>query len=259
MSEDNVIDFNERATEKAREKAEAAGAERLMQDKGFKPMAKQVAKGKKVSQQAAFNAMVQMKDLMDGQGMAVQRLSQMLLMLEQTIQRIDMHFGVLMHILMEKDIFTEDDWKEGWNKHVVEPERQRVKDTAEAIKQDEETSEEDKFFSDVILKVLDFEFSEEVELEDGNKVDGGALQDFFLNRLLNPQFRRLVLDDVRKHIPDIPEFEPEVAKNEEVVATKHPECHYCGKPECPHCNPLPDDVENTDEDPEPDPPEAAVA
>lgn len=253
---DEVIDFQEKARERAQGTAEAAGAAQL--EDGFKPMAKQVKKGKKVTQQAAFNAMVQMKGLVDAQGGGMQKMSQMLLMMEQTVQRVDMHLGVLMHVLMDKELFTDEDWKNAWMKYVVEPERERVKEIATSMKEDEEASDEDAYFGDVILRVLEHKF-EDTEIE-GQPVEGGALQDFFLNRLLNPQFRRLVLDDVRKQLPDIPELTPETTEKAEVEAKEHPDCHYCGKADCLYCNPLPtDDTPDPEEDTEPDPPQEAAA
>jgi len=221
MSNDNVIPF--------------PGKEELAGMKSSTMVAKNVAKNKKVTQQQAFGALLEMRQLVDGVINAVGRLSQSQVEYEKILQQVDMNFRVLMHTLLDNKVISEENWETSWNKYVTEPHEKAIDDQIEEMKKN---SAEDAYFAEVLTMVRKHEWPErEVN---GNKVDGSIVKNFYTQMLMNPATRKQALGDLRKDIPEIPEYNSEEPEEESVQEETRamPDCKYCGKPDCEFCNSL---------------------
>ena len=212
------------------------GKEQLANMHSSRQVAKNVAKGKKITQQQALGALLEMRQIVDGTVNAVGRLSQSMVGYEQILQRIDVNMGTLMTMLKDLGVYEEEDWKAAWKKCVLDPQEKAIAARIEKMKKE---SAEDAFFAEVLEMVRAYEFAgREIN---GQQVSGDQLRDFYTQMLLNNQARRQVLDDLRKDMPETPELDLEaLARKDEQEATedtKHPDCHYCGKDDCEFCNP----------------------
>jgi hypothetical protein len=231
MSDDNVIQF--------------PGKDSLEGMQNSQRLAKNVSKGKKVTQQQAFGALLEMRQMVDGVINAVGRLSQAQTGYENILQRIDTNLGVLMSMLIDKDVFTKEDWTEAWAKYVLKPQEDALTKHIDDMKLG---SAEDAFFAEVVNMVRSHDWPER-EIS-GKPVSGQQVKDFYIQMLLNPATRRQALTDVRKDLPDVPELNLEElaatdkAKEETVVEESTsseenramPDCKYCGKTDCEFCN-----------------------
>jgi hypothetical protein len=227
------------------------GKEELEGMKSSQMVAKNVAKGKKVTQQQAFGALLEMRQMVDGVINAVGRLSQAQVGYENILSRIDTNLGVLMSMLIDNKVFSQDDWNEAWQKYVVKPQEEALTKHIEDMKKG---SAEDAFFAEVVNMVRTHDWPER-EVED-KKVSGKQVKDFYIQMLLNPATRRQALADVRKDIPEVPELNlEELEKEDEETAVekkedrKMPDCKYCGQPDCEYCGSL--ELENTEPQDEP--------
>jgi hypothetical protein len=226
---DNVIQF--------------PGKEELAGMRSSQAVAKNVAKGKKVTQQQAFGALLEMRQMVDGVINATGRLSQSQVGFENILQRIDTNLGVLMSMLIDKEVFTQEDFKEAWNKYVLKPQEDALTKHIDQLK---EGSGEDAFFAEVINMVRAFDWPER-EIND-QKIAGNQVKEFYMQMLLNPATRLQALPDIRKDIPEVPELDLEALQKETpaeapvVTETEEdrsmPDCKYCGQPECEYCSSL---------------------
>lgn len=216
------------------------GKKELEGMKSSQMVAKSVAKGKKVTQQQAFGALLEMRQMVDGVINAVGRLSQAQVGYENILTRIDTNLGVLMSMLIDKEVFTQGDWDEAWQKYVLKPQEEALTKHIEEMKKG---SAEDAFFAEVVNMVRAFDWPEREVNE--KKVSGKQVKEFYIQMLLNPATRRQALVDVRKDIPEVPELDlEELEKEDEKVAVekledrKMPDCKYCGQPDCEYCSSL---------------------
>jgi hypothetical protein len=237
------------------------GKKELEGMKSSQMVAKNVSKGKKVTQQQAFGALLEMRQMVDGVINAVGRLSQAQVGYENILQRIDTNLGVLMSMLIDKEVFAQEDWDAAWQKYVIQPQEEALTKHIEEMKKG---SAEDAFFAEVVnmVRAFDWQDREVEEGENKKKVSGKQVKEFYIQMLLNPATRRQALADVRKDIPDVPELnleELEKADEKEAVEKtedrKMPDCKYCGQPDCEYCSSL--ELEKTEEPVEAAPTEEA--
>lgn len=219
---DNVIQF--------------PGQKELQGMRASQMVAKSVAKGKKVTQQQAFGALLEMRQMMDSTIGAIGRLTQTQQGFESILERIDTNLGVLMSMLIDMEVFTKEDFEAAWKKYVTDPQEANLSKHVEKLK---ESSAEDAFFAEVITMVRDFDW-EDREVND-KTVSGKQVKDFYVQMLVNPTTRHQALVDVRKDVPGIPEMN--LPKEKDVPAPPKtdteramPDCKYCG--ECDYCKSL---------------------
>jgi hypothetical protein len=204
--------------------------------KASKLVAKSVAKGKKVSQQQAFGAMMEMRQMVEACLNNVGRLAQSQTQFEGILQRLDTNLGVLMSMLIDKEVFSKEDWEQAWDQYVIQPQEDALTKHLEEMKKN---SAEDAFFSEVITMVRGHTF-EDREVQ-GQQFEGKQVKEFYMQMLLNPATRRQALVDVRKDIPEIPELNlEEMEQKDEAEAQETerqmPDCKYCGT--CEFCQSL---------------------
>jgi len=208
----------------------------------------QAQKGKKITQQAALTAMMETKTITESLMNTVGRLAQAQSALENILERLDTTMGVLLSLLLkDKKVFTEEDWSNAWDTYVVKPREEALHKHVEQLK---EQGGEDKYYGEVLERVLSFEF-EEKEIQ-GRKLSGADVKEFYVQMLVNPATRGAAADDLRtNYMKDLPEFNKEEVLNNAIEKLKveaeqavleqeentHPECHYCGRPDCEFCNP----------------------
>ncbi|RLF68146.1 MAG: hypothetical protein DRN26_00310 [Thermoplasmata archaeon] len=208
----------------------------------------QAQKGKKITQQAALTAMMETKTITESLMNTVGRLAQAQSALENILERLDTTMGVLLSLLLkDKKVFTEEDWSNAWDTYVVKPREEALHKHIEQLK---EQGGEDKYYGEVLERVLSFEF-EEKEIQ-GRKLSGADVKEFYVQMLVNPATRGAAADDLRtNYMKDLPEFNKEEALNSAIEKLKveaeqavleqeentHPECHYCGRSDCEFCNP----------------------
>jgi hypothetical protein len=239
MNDNNVVQF--------------PGQKELDGMKSSQMVAKNVAKNKKVTQQQAFGALLEMRQMVDGVINAVGRLSQAQVGYENILQRLDTNLGVLMSMLIDKEVFSQEDWDTAWKKYVLDPQEEALTKHLDEMKKN---SAEDAFFAEVINMVRTHDWPER-EAQD-KKVSGKQVKDFYVQMLLNPATRRQALVDVRKDIPEVPELNlEELEKEDEKKAKdekdrKMPDCKYCGQPDCEYCAALELENAQAEEKPEAD-------
>ncbi len=217
------------------------GQNELSGMKSSQMVAKNVAKGKKVTQKQAFGALMEMRQMVDGVIGAVGRLGQSQVGFENILTRIDTNLGVLMSMLIDQGTFTQEDWTVAWKKYVLDPQEEGLTKHIEEMKKG---SAEDAFFAEIANMVRTHNWPDR-EVEEGDKkkkVPGKQVKDFYIQMVLNPATRRQALVDIRKDIPNVPELNlEELEKTDETEATedrKMPDCKYCGQPECEYCSAL---------------------
>jgi hypothetical protein len=203
-------------------------------------VAKSVAKGKKVSQQQAFGALLESRQMINGITNTVGRVVQAQMEYEKFLQQINTNLGVLMSMLIDKSVYSQDDWKEAWEKYVIKPQEEAIDKRIEDMKT---ASAEDAFFAEVLNMVRSHDWQDrEVN---GKTYTGKQVRNFYVQMLLDPNTRYPALDDLRKEIPEIPELNlGKLGENEEEVQIEErqmPECKYCGLPTCSFCNQLAED------------------
>lgn len=204
--------------------------------KSTKRAATKLSQGQKLTRQEATNAYVENQQLFQGLTQAMGRLVAGHQALEGGMRDLDTHLGVLLHALLDKGILTKEDLDTAWDKHFVQPQEEELTKYIENLKQQ---STQDAVFATVLEKVRTFTFEERDF--NGTKVDGTTLRRMYMQALVNPESRVQALAELRNIVPDLPELVvPEEEPKEEIT---HPDCHYCGLPECTFCNPLTTNIE----------------
>ena len=215
MSNDNMIQFPGKAGNK---------------------MADKVEKHEKVTQQQALNALNESGNMVKQLMGSLQKIAQAQIGLEQLVQQLDTNVGVLVKMLMDKGIMTVEDMEAAWDKYVAQPQEQGLVHHIEEMKL---ASAEEAYYAVVLEKIKDFNWPDrEVE---GKIYSGKQVRDFYLQLIINTSTRASGIDEVKTFIADLPELHAVVP--EEIPVPKEPEipmpdCHYCGKDDCPVCNEL---------------------
>ena len=200
--------------------------------KNTKKFMNKAQSGQKPSRQEANMAVIESHQMIQGLQTAIGRLAQGFQALEQGVQSLDTHIGILLHTLIDKNVITQQDLEASWEKYVVAPQEEALTKHIELLKQQ---SAEDAFFATVLEKTRVFEFPNQ-ELN-GEEVKGVDIRRYFMSALTNPASRNQVLPELRQFISDLPEYNPPQEVPEE--PSKRPDCGYCDAPECLFCNPVP--------------------
>lgn len=192
-----------------------------------------VDQGKKPTRQEALNTVSETNQRLIGLTNAMGQLAQGHMELDKGLQGLSTHLSLLIHILMDKGIMTKETFEEAYQKYIVQPQEEGLSKHIELLKQQ---SAEDAYFAVVLEKVRAFKFDDK-EIN-GEQVSGTAIRNFYIQALVNPETRWQVLPEVSAVVPDLPTFTPVSEESAEEEVNLHPDCHYCGKPECTFCNPI---------------------
>lgn len=206
--------------------------------KATEKVAKSIQKGKKVSQQQAFGAMMETRQVANMLMGTVGRLTQAQSALEEALIRINTNLSILVRALQDKGVLTEAEHQEAWDKYVVKPQDEALTKHIEQLKTQ---SAEDAYFADLLERTRKHTFADRTVPAgpDGQteNVTGAEVKDYFVQSLVNPRGRRNVVEELRKEMPDLPTFTPPPPEPEpEPEKAKHPDCNYCGSPDCPFCS-----------------------
>jgi len=218
--------------------------------KSGKRIAKRMENGTKITRQEAFGALMEMKNLMDGMLEHVQRLSQAIMGHEQTLHQMDAMLGVLLKVLHEKGVLTDEQWDVAWDKHVLAPQRAEMDKAVEELRT---KSAEDAYFAHVIDLVKAHTFEPQVVEGNPEPITNQQQKDFFVRALLTPHVRKRALNELKTKLT-VPDYTPPQGVDTPEQEVKHPDCHYCGKPECAYCSthtrapeaPIVDESDSTD-------------
>lgn len=229
------------------------GHDELKDMRFSKKVAQNVSKGKKVSQQQAFGALLEMRQMVNNVIQSLSRVVQSQMEYERIIQGIDTNLSVLTSLLIDKEVISQQDLDGAWEKYVVEPQEKAMDKHIEKMKAQ---SAEEAFFAEVLTMVRAHEWPTRTVGE--QEYTSKQIRDFYVQMLLNPGTRKQILDEIRKEIPEVPnlDFEKLAELNQEdqpedqkpTEARKLPDCRYCGKEDCAFCNP-PVEEETVDDEP----------
>jgi hypothetical protein len=103
---------------------------------GIQRMEKKLAKGKKVTAQESMKAAMEMRQMF---GAAIQDLQKVVMKLqahEQGISHLFANINCLIELLIRKEVFTEQEYKDAWEELVVKPQEKAKEEMLEKMKEE---------------------------------------------------------------------------------------------------------------------------
>lgn len=182
-------------------------------------------KGKKVTQQQAFNSMLEVERVNQMFFTTLNSMRETMLQFESMLIRLDANLGTLMHLLESKGIFDKKDWDIAWEACIVKPREAELEKEIETLK----TEPNSKHVVNIIEKVRLFNW-ETYECDWLPSMPGKHVKSYLTIRIVDPATRDQTLKLLCKKLPDV--F---LSDNEDTDDHKHPDCHYCGEETCEFC------------------------
>lgn len=198
MVEDTTVSENENTKEAAVEEDmpdNIIQMDMFRNKKSIQRVEKKVAKGKKVTQQEAFGALMEMRTVVGAMMQSLNGLS-------QTVINQDAALHVIIRMLDENGM----DFTEYWKKYMKPPEEEKtdeekLQDTLEEMKK---SSADEVFFAEVIDRVRNHTF--EPQTIEEREFDADGVKDYYISMLLKPDMRVGMLNELRELLPNMPEY-----------------------------------------------------
>jgi len=171
--------------------------------KVMKRIDKRMENHQKVTQQEAFQAMMEMRKGFSEVYKSIQNLAEESYKKSNAIQYVFNHFHVLSKVLVKKGLMTDDDLKEMWEEVVVKPmEEERQKVLKDKITELKDKSAKDATFADAIEKVKAHTFSTE-KAENGDEIAPDDVKNFLLAGLVDDATREEVYKEIKERFPEL--------------------------------------------------------
>lgn len=194
--EDAVVDENTEVTEEKEVPDNIIQLDMFRGKRGIKQVEKKVAKGKKVTQQEAFSALMEMKTVVGAMMQSLEGLS-------QAVINHDAVLHVMVRMLDENGM----DFTEHWKKYMKPPEGEQTDEEMLDAKLEEmkRSSADEVFFAEVIDRARNYTF--EAQTIEEREFDADGVKDYYINLLLNPDTRVGALNELRELLPNMPEYQ----------------------------------------------------